>query len=486
MTVRRAMIQTLASRQGSLVIRAVGTALLARLLAPEDFGLFAIAVAAYALALTLIDFGLPSFLIRRETVDRAILRSAIGLSWTLAVACAGLAAAALILLPESVLPAALRPVLGVMAVGLLVQPLIMPIEAGLQREMRFGLISILSLVKVVVQTAVAAGLAVAGFGVVALAAGMLAETVAAAVVLVAAAGRGRLAWPSFGGWRPLLGFGARYSATGLLSDAGDAVIVGAIGKLLGFGPLGAFNRAQTVVRLMDRSLLEGIAPVVLPAFSRSLRQGAEPARLYLLKVGHLTALCWPVFAVIALAAEPLVAVLLGAQWQDTVPAVRLLALSGLFLPITRMSMKLFVALDLTGTYLRLSAINQLIRVGLVAGGAAISLEAACLGVSLAIGVKAAMISATLESAIGYRVADLLPIAGRAVVITVTSAIGPAALLAALPAVAAPVLLVAVIAAAALGWVAGTAATRHPLLAEGLSAAGLHRLATAVSPPRPLS
>jgi len=482
MSVRRAMAQTLVSRQAGLLVRAGGMALLARLLTPDDFGLFAVAVAIHALARTLIDFGLPSYLIRRETLDRSTLRAAVGLSWTLTLACTGAAALALALLPASVLPAELRPVLALMAASLLAQPLMMPIEAGLQRDMRFGLLSTLSVVRVVVQTGVAAALALAGFGVVALAAGVLAEMLAAAAILVAAAGRGRLAAPAFGPWRPLAGFGSRYSATGLLSDLGDAAIVMLIGRLLGLAPLGLFNRAQTVVKLMDRSLLEGIAPVVLPALSRSLRAGSEPRRLYRVKVGHLAALCWPIFAVIALAADPLVAVLLGPQWEAAVPAIRLLALTGLFMPITRMSMKLFVALDRTGAYLRLMVVQQAVRVALVAVGALISLEAACLTLALATGVKAVLVSAALKPAIGYRFADLARPAGQAAVMTVAAAAGPAAALLLAPGLVAPALLGLVVGLAALGWIAGAAVTRHALLAEVLAAAGLHRMAAVLGPP----
>lgn len=472
MSVKRAIIQMLGSRQLSLIVMAVGTVVLARLLTPTDFGVFATAIAIVAVAGAVIDFGLPEFLIQRREFDRATVSSATGLTLALVLAVGTVFGAALVLLPDAVLPPAMRPVLALLVIALLARPLVMPVETALRREVRFGLMSIVSVLKISTQTAVAIVLAAAGFGAVALAAGVLAETVLAALVLVIAAGRDRLAWPSLRGWHVLCGFGLRYTAITLLTRVGEVLVALIISRMLGFGLFGQFDRARMVVRLFDRAVLDGIEPVVLPALSHLLREGSDPAHLYLTKVRYLAALCWPVFAVIALFAQPLVAVLLGAQWSAAVPAVQILALMGLFLPFTRMSIKLFVALGLSRKYLRLQALHQALRVLLTAAGALVSLEAACLGFALSYGAKAVLVTPAVKAATGYRTRDLAAICLRCMVIAGCAIAGPGCLLVVAPTLSNPALLAVGIPLAGLGWLLGALAVRDALLGEVLTAIGL--------------
>lgn len=97
--------------------------------------------------------------------------------------------------------------------------------------------------------------------------------------------------------------------------------------VIGGGPAiaGTYSRAQVIRDLLDRTRLEGIAAVIQPALGGALRRGVSPSTVLATKLDCLTAICWTAFAMIAPLAAPLVALLLGAQWQDAVPAVQILA-----------------------------------------------------------------------------------------------------------------------------------------------------------------
>ena len=321
-TVSRAIIQTLASRQFSLLIRAVGLMVLARLLTPEDFGLFAIAMTIMTVSLTIVDFGLPSFLITAQELTRDKVRSAVGMCLSLALAVVGTYAVALAWLPQGMWPDGMRTALALLALGLLFRPLVLSVESSLRRDLEFGLLSILSVVQIAVQTAVACGLAIAGAGVAALAGGVL-------------------------------------------------------------------------------------------------------------------------------------------------------ALSGLFLPFVKMSMKFFVALGMSREYLRLQVRQQIVKVLLVAGGAFISLEAACLGLALGIGFKALQVTWALKPATGYRSRDLARIMVQCAAITVCTVAGPALLVGSATGLSDAAILAAALPSAGLGWVLGAAVTQHPLLTDVLRLVGVH-------------
>ena len=62
--------------------------------------------------------------------------------------------------------------------------------------------------------------------------------------------------------------------------------------------------------------------MALPAFSDHARRGRNLKRAYLDAVTHVSAVLWPALILLGLLAGPVVALLLGQQWQNTVPIMR--------------------------------------------------------------------------------------------------------------------------------------------------------------------
>lgn len=485
MNIRRAVVQMAVARQATLVVTAANMVVLSRLLTPADFGLYMTMAAILALVEVLTDFGISSRLVRLSDLPRRELGTALGLALLLAGAGAALFAAAAACLPGSLLPAEGRLMLVLFALALPPSALIAVCEAVLQRDLRFQLISTLSVARVVLASGVTIGLAWVGWGAASLAAGLLAERVAAAAALLIARRGEWSVRPRLAGWPRFVAFGRSFVGMNAMLKAGDIAVVFLLNQLLGLAALGHFNRAKRITGLLDQTVLGGIAPVVLPALSRSIDAGISAARVYLIKVEHLAGLCWPAFAFIALMADQLVAVLLGAQWHEAVPAVRFLALAGAVLPISKMSMKVFIAFDAAPDYMRIQAIHQVCRILLVAAGACLSLEAACLGAAMSSFVKAGMVSRDLKLRIGYSSRALAEVALRAGTVTAFALAGPLALrlgwshLPDLPMLVLSGLL------ATLGWVLGAAVARHLLLYEILRALGADVLATRVARPAAL-
>ncbi len=464
MVVRTALIRMLVSRAVALVIMTAGFAVLGRLVAPAAFGHFALALAIFTLAESVVQFGLRQYLIRSETeVSRATVENAAGLSLALAAGAAtlGLAAAATSL--GGLLPHPVAAALVPLSLALLVGPFVLGTEALLHRSLRFGLVSVAEVARVAIDAAVSIALALAGFGAVAMASGVLASRIGVAVLLLACGGRENRARPRIGAWRGFAGFGGRLTAIQILPVATDLAMVSILSAVQGAAALGLFNRARTIHRILDRALFEGIGPVILPAMSDALRQGISPRRLYLLQVEYLAAICWPGFALIALLAGPLVAVLLGPQWDAAVPAVQVLALMGLTLPFTKMSQRFFVAMDETGAFLRLQFLEDAVRLPLAALGALVSLPAFAAAFVVANAVKAAAIARHVGRRHGGVGPDLLRPARTAAAMTLATLAGPALVLAAglgpLPTLALALGL------GGAGWLASAAAFGHPMIGE---------------------
>ena len=350
-----------------------------------------------------------------------------------------------------------------LGLALLAAPAILGTEVQLQRALAFRLPAAAAVLAALAEVGTAIALALAGFGSLALAIGILASEVVTAASLLTLGGRVNRTMPRFevAGFRPYLGFGSRLSAINLLPNLVLLLLISALGALAGAAAVGLYNRAKTILDLLDRIILEAAGPVILPMMSAALRNGLSPHRVLVAKLDYMTALCWPALALIGLLSEPLVMVLLGPQWDAAVPALRILAVSGLALPFTKMSVKFFTAIDALDVYLRIQVAFQAVMLGLGIAAAAVSLEAFCAAVTAALIFKAAWIGGWLHLRFSSGEGRLMPALARGGALTAATVAMPGLLVAA-GGLGATSLLLAAVPAAGLSWLAALAATRHPL------------------------
>ena len=465
MRLRTAMLQMLSARAASIVMMMAFFAILGRLLAPEDFGHYAIAFGAYNLMKTLTAFGLQAYIIRaQEEVPVDALSRAAGLSLMIAGAGAALFLGAAASLGGGVLAMPLALCLLPMAAALILEPLSLATESRLHRNLSFGLPAWIATLRTLADGATAISLALLGWGAPALATGLLASQLVATVLLLAFGGAEARVWPrpTFSGLKEFGRFGSKLTSIKIAPDFTDLLLISALGAFAGAYVTGLFNRVQVIHRMIDRVLFDGINPVVLPAISTALASGMEPARVYHTKVDLLVALCWPGFAMIALMADPLVAVLLGAQWAEAVLPVRVLAGMGLFLPFSRMSLNYFAAIDELSFYLGMQMRAQVVRLVLGVPAAMVSLEAFCGALVIGSAYKAGSLAVWTRREFGaghYR-----PIFGRGLAITLATLAGPAALLL-LGDTGPLVTLLLALPLAVAGWITALWAVGHPLFEQ---------------------
>lgn len=329
---------------------------LSRLLAPVDFGAFAIIQFPISLLSLLADAGLHAALVQRPALsadDEAAgftLRLLLALGFGLLAALgAGWVAALYHLAPEGAW--ALRA----LALGPLLNALGTVPGARLTRALRFDRLAWAELGSLVAGQAAAVALALAGAGLWSLVGGGLTGAAAGTLLVnVLAPWRPRFGLAA-GQVAALLRFGLPYQAQGLLHLAKDRVIPALGGLALGSGPVGYLAWAQDLAR-WPRLPADYAARVGFPAFARLQ---ADPAGLSRAVNTALAFVAWIsgglAAAALALAPE-LAAPIFGAQWARAVlPLLIFLAqtpldaLAAVLLPVV-------YALGQAGRSLRLSAL----------------------------------------------------------------------------------------------------------------------------------
>lgn len=327
-------INNLVLRAGSLVL---GIAL-ARLLAPAQFGVYAIALTVQTVLMTLADLGMSVDLVRAKHPERRAPTVA-----TLSLA-SGLLLALLMVLTAGPLAAALGTpqaagVIAVLALTLVVGSAGVVPYAKLQREFRQRSLFACSLTDFFVGTSVTLGLIALGMGPMALAIGRVAASFAGTTQqFVLAHVR-----PRFGFDRTIareaLGLGLPLAGANLLSWALLNIDNVAIARVAGVTALGLYVLAFNVSSWPMNAIGQAIRAVSLAGFAQ-VSDGERHGSL-VKAVAASWAAALPVGVLLAALASPLIVLLYGSRWSESATVLAALGMFG----------ALRVVLDLMATYL---------------------------------------------------------------------------------------------------------------------------------------
>lgn len=326
--VRAALFWSLTERYLLIVLALASNVILARLLTPEEVGIYSVSLAVIGIAQVMRDFGIGNFLIQERELSEAHVRTAFGLSlliggslFLLTFGAAGLIAAAY---SEPRMATPLR----ICALNFMVLPFCSISLALLRRDMQFRRLLLVTLASALVGFAVTVGLAWAGAGPDSMAIGSVALNITTGIGAWLARVDRKMLAPSLSEWRRLLKFGAHSSAasvaTSISMDINDLVLA----KVLGFAPVAVFSRAQGLSQMFTRDLLSAIRNVALPAYSQAARDGQALEPKCIASVASVTAVGWPFFGFLALYPSEIVHLLYGPQWTLAIPLVPILAAAG--------------------------------------------------------------------------------------------------------------------------------------------------------------
>ena len=307
---------------------------LARLLTPRDFGLFAMAQVVLSLLHPVAVQGIPEALVQSDRDDdrtwaagfRAVMVGSALAAAALVVAAPALgglfSAPDLIGILRWLAPAALLYGLHSMA------------YARIRSQLEFGAHARAGLAGGAAELVVGVAVAAAGFGVWALVAGFYTTLAVETALLLRATGG--LPWRGYDAaeYRRLLRFG-RYmvaaSFTTFLNRRSDDFFVG---LLLGPKVLGFYSVAYRLLELMTTVFLRAVERVAFPVFSK-LRSTPQLVADGIRTSFRFTSLvAFPAFAGLMVVAPDAVVVALGGQWAAAVAPLRILALGGVALCAT--------------------------------------------------------------------------------------------------------------------------------------------------------
>ena len=300
--------------------------LLASLLAPEAFGLLAIASIALSTLMQVSNVGMVPALVQRSEATRDEYDGA----WTIGLARALLVTLALVASAPLIAELFKEPRAVAIIQALAFRPAIEALSsigvARLTRELRFKELAFIYAPAAVVDLCVAV-LAAPELGVWALVAGTLAGSAAMAGLSYCFAPhrpRLRFHWEEVA---PLADYGRWVLLAGVLTLAGTMLTQLAVSRMLGATALGLFFLAVKLAFLPIDAANSVVGTVAFPMFVRLREDMPASARAFLSVLTGLHLLLLPVYALTFVLAPQLESVL-GEQWTGTAPIVRILCVAG--------------------------------------------------------------------------------------------------------------------------------------------------------------
>jgi PST family polysaccharide transporter len=321
----RGGLVTVGSQGIKFALTLVSTAVLARLLTPDDFGLVAMVAAIVGFATLFKDLGLSMATVQRENITHSQVSTLfwinVGVSTALALLVAALSPLVALLYGDERL-IAITVALGATFIfgGFTSQH-----TALLRRQMRFSALATIEVVAYLIAIIAAITIATLTRSYWALVAMMAIQALVTMFLAWALSG-----WmPGKPGWdhdvRGMLSFGGHltgFNALNYFTRNFDNVL---IGVAYGPGPLGLYSRAYNLLLLPIRQINGPVTSVAMPALCRLQNDPVAYRRFFLRTVSLLSLVTAPLVAYTFADADLLVLALLGEQWTDATPIFRWLA-----------------------------------------------------------------------------------------------------------------------------------------------------------------
>ena len=356
------------------VVGFVVSVVLARLLAPGDFGLIALLGFFISLSVMFVQGGLSLALVQRQGTTHEEENAVFWVNLIAGCAFGLLLIAIAPLVARFYGYPILRQLMYVAAALVVLSALGAVQSALLTRTLQFHQLTKAGIFSSLISGGLGIAAAYQGYGVWAL-----------AIQAIAMGATSSLAVWWLTDWRPKLSFrlGAirelyafgfyisLSSALEVLYSQGFALVVG---KLFGVRDLGFLNRAYGIQTFPTGILSSAVARTSLPFFAARKDDPAALLRGFKLAAGLCMILSLPMMAGLALLSDLVVISLLGEKWLPAAPLVTIMAIGGILLPLHVLNLHVLIARGESKQFLKLEIQKKLVGVVCMGTGAFISVE----------------------------------------------------------------------------------------------------------------
>ena len=366
-SVKTSLLWSFLEQGSSKIALLVIQLILARLLAPEVFGVMAILLVVVETMSAIAQGGLGSSLIQSDEVNRDDCTTAFWLSISLAAILYIIIFLCSPFIANVYEMTDLVLSLRILALSVFLSSFNSIQRSILQREMSFRSIFLSNISSVVISGCVGVAMAVWGMGLWALVAQALIQQAIACLVMFI-----KVPWrPSFYfsrvRARELLGYGWKVCTTVILGVFYTGISELIIGKVCNPAQLGYYSQGRKWPNAGMGVVTNAIQNVMFPVLSLCKNDNDKFKQVFLvtLRVGSYVVI--PLCVLLALIAEPLLVLLLSEKWIPSVPVFQLGCIGYVLIMPQIVNLRAYMALGLSNLYLKLQVIKVTLGIFIISG-----------------------------------------------------------------------------------------------------------------------
>ena len=353
-------------RTGQQGIQFIISIILARLLAPEEFGLVAMLAVFMAIAQAFVGGGFGAALIHKADTGHVDECSVFYFN----ILVGFLAAGVLCLAAPGIAAFYKRPILvpltRALSLNLIINSFGIIQSTLLTKRLDFKAQMKISLMAAFFSGLIGVSMAYRGYGVWSLVAQSLSSTFLQTLLL----------WVFFP-WRPvwafsvaslrgMFPFGSKLLCASVIATLFDNMYQLVIGKVFSAADLGFYQRAKGFQQLPVDNITSSVWRVTFPVFSSVKDDKARLKRGVRKALTTMAMVNFPLMIGLAIVAKPLVHVLLTDKWAPCVPYLQLLCMAGLLYPLHAININVLTSQGRTDLNLRIAILKDFLRVALLA------------------------------------------------------------------------------------------------------------------------
>ena len=350
----------LMERGGTQGIQFIVQIILARLLAPEQFGTIAIVMVFINLAQVFVQSGFNTSLVQKKDADEDDFSSVFYMSLGIAGILYVIMYISAPYIASFYRDPILTPVLRVLSITLFAGAFNSIQNAFVSRNLLFKKLFKSSLGAMLISGTLGIIAAYKGLGIWALVIQQLVNQVAITIIMWFTVKWRPTLIISFSKVRKLFSFGWKLLASALLDTGYQELRTLIIGRLYTPSILGYYNRGQLFPKVLVSNIDGSIQSVMLPTLSAYQDDKKRMKEMMRRAIVSSSFLIFPMMVGMAVVAEPLVKIVLTDKWLPAVPFLQIFCISYALMPIHTSNLQAINAMGRSDIFLRLEVIKKVI------------------------------------------------------------------------------------------------------------------------------
>lgn len=352
-----------AERCGAQLVTFIVSIVLARILAPEDYGQIALITVFTTIMQVFVDSGLGTALIQKKDADDLDFSSVFYFNFAVCLVLYGVMFAAAPFIATFYNDESLTAIVRVISLTIVISGVKGIQQSYVSRNMLFKRFFYATLGGTIFSAFFGIGLAYMGFGVWAIVAQQLSNTAIDTLILwltVKWRPKKMFSWERLKG---LLSFGWKMLASSLLDTVYNNLRSLIIGKLYSSADLAYYNQGKQFPNVIVSNINTSIDSVLLPTMASAQDDRSRVKAMTRRAIKTSTYIMAPLMMGLAFCAEPVVRLVLTDKWLPCVPFLRIFCITYMFYPIHTANLNAIKAMGRSDLFLKLEIAKK--AVGLI-------------------------------------------------------------------------------------------------------------------------